>query len=232
MTMTVMTKKRSRLRLAAAFLAVMLLVLGVVGWRSGVLGCMLAGGTCRSLPIENKDDLVGRLKWILIQRWFLEPLEADGNDPIFWLDDLADLYPRSVQTRPFVHEILVDPHLSLDMKELAVRVSQCLPLWTYLDFLAQIYDDWKSGRLPDDVLDTAIRPGGTWGIGLDVAYQDARVRQLLTTITQDDTVAPDTRRYITEFVLSGDGAGLVRSYDGYDGNGFTPILSCPRAPER
>jgi len=230
--MAARAKKRSRLRVVVACFVAAVLVVGVVGWHFGVLGCVLAGGSCRSLPIESKDDLVGRLRWILFQRWFLEPMQGDSFEPIFLLDDLADLYRRSVATQPFVHEILVDPHLSPDMKELAVHVSQCLPLWTYLDFVAQAYADWKSGRLPSDLLYKVISPGATWGINLQVAYQDAGVQQLLTTIAQDDTVDPDIRRMITQNILSGGEADLIRSYDGADGSGFTPILSCPRAPER
>ncbi len=227
--MVVMAKKRSRFRLTVAFLAAVILVLAVVGWRFGVLGCMLAGGSCRSLPIENKADLVGRLSWILFQRWFLEPLQADSYEPIFLLDDLADLYPRSVATRPFVHEILVDPYLSLPVKELAVRVSQCLPLSDYIDFLAQTYADWKSGHLPDEILDTVITPGNTWGINLDVAYQDARVRSLLTTIAEDPAINPDMRDTITNYMLNGVEAEMIKEYAG---NGWTPILSCGGQAEK
>lgn len=230
--MVVMAKRRSRLRAVVACFVAAVLVVGAVGWRFGVLGCMLAGGSCRSLPIESKDDLVGRLRWILFQRWFLEPLEADGNDPIFWLDDLANLYPRSVATRPFVHEVLVDPHLSLPVKELAVRVSQCLPLSDYIDFLAQTYADWKSARLPGEVLDTVIYPWNIWGINLDVAYQDARVRSLLTTIAEDPAINPDMRDTITNYMLNGVEAEMIKGYAGAEGSGFTPILSCGGQAEK
>lgn len=63
-------------------------------------------------------------------------------------------------------------------------VSQCQPLSTYLDFVAQAYADWKSGRLPSGVLYKVINPGGSWGINLQLAYQDAGLRQLLTAIAK------------------------------------------------
>jgi hypothetical protein len=195
--------KHKPLRVAAVLLLLMVLITGIAEWRFSVSKCIPAGGTCRALPIESKDDLVTRLKSILFQRLLLEVWAVDGNDPIFHLTDLEYLYQRSLETRPFVKEILVDPQIDTDVKRLAVRVSQCLPLADYLDFLAQVYADWKAGRVSAEILGTAVNPWHTWAVQLDEAFADPRVRNLLGVIAADPSVDAGTRNTINEYILSG-----------------------------
>lgn len=152
-----------------------------------------------------------------------EPLSEDGFLPYLQNPDVKNLYGKSEETYPLVIQILKDKDISPPVKQLAVRLQQCLPLERYIEFLRESHGLFKKGEISADDLATVISPGTEWGVMVGVEYKNPDISAILGQISKDPH-APRKLKDAAVGMMSGDIVGYLDAYASL--NNPLPRLRC------
>lgn len=185
---------------------------------SGLLFVILLCASCA------EDGLVARLEKIEIE--YLIRTDGSGHWPYFDNEDLVKEYRRSRSRMNEIEEIVHSPSASVGLKILAVRVAQCLDEREYLNFVNRLLDHSSSGRIPVEVVATAVYPGAEWGVHFIFSHDDVQVKEMLD---RAKIVLEGSKfEELPDSISSGEAADFVREYSA-QGEVFPRILC--NAPE-